>query len=53
MKNSLYFIAGLVLVIWAIIFLGFDTNSSVHLLLALAGIILIIRIFFGRQLTGK
>lgn len=53
MKNSLYFIAGLVLVIWAIIFWGFDSNSSVHLLLAVAGIILVVRIFFGRQLSNK
>ena len=51
MKNSLYIIAGLLLVIWGIIFWGFDTSGIVHMLLAAAGVIVFIRLIFDKQLS--
>ncbi|MBN2819505.1 MAG: hypothetical protein JXP36_11075 [Bacteroidales bacterium] len=51
MKNSLYIIAGLLLVIWGIIFWGFNTTGVVHLLLAVAGVIILIRLIFNNQLS--
>jgi len=50
MKNLLYVIAGLLIVIWIIVF---KPSSSVHLLLAAAGLIILIRIVFGDQLSKK
>ena len=53
MKNLLYVIAGLVTVIWAIIFFGFDAYEYVHILLVLAGFIVIIRIFYGKHFKNE
>ncbi len=53
MKNLLYVIAGLLIVIWAIVFLSFNSSGMVHFLLLIAGFIILIRIVFGRQLSGK
>jgi len=50
MKNLLYVIAGLLVIIWIIIF---KPSSSVHLLLALAGLIVVIRIVFDKKLSKK
>jgi uncharacterized ion transporter superfamily protein YfcC len=51
MKNSLYIIAGLLIVIWGIIFWGFNSAGVVHLLLAVAVIIILIRLIFNKQLS--
>jgi tryptophan-rich sensory protein len=58
MKNSLYVIAGLLVIMWAIIYFGFDswTISSfeiVHILLIIAFCIVLVRIIFNKKLTGK
>lgn len=53
MKNSLYIIAILLIVIWGIIYFNFQTGSIVHALLILAGVIILIRIIFNNSLTGK
>ncbi len=53
MKNALFVIAGLLIVIWAIVFFGFNTSGIVHLLLFLALFIILIRIFFNQQLSEK
>jgi hypothetical protein len=53
MKNSLFIIAGFLIIIWAIVFFGFNTSGVVHLLLLLAIFIIVIRIFFNRQLSEK
>ncbi len=58
MKNSLYFIAGLLVVIWAIVFFGFDTYSIysfkiVHILLILAVFIVLVRLIFNEKLSNK
>ena len=53
MKNSLYIIAGLLLVIWGILFWGLNASGPVHLLLGVAGLIILVRILFDKQLTNK
>jgi len=53
MKNLLYVIAALLAVIWGVIIWGFNPNASVHLLLAAAVIIILIRLAFDKQLSKK
>ncbi len=53
MKNLLYVIAGLLVVIWFIVFLGFNSSGMVHILLVLAGLIILIRLIFNKKLSGK
>ncbi len=50
MKNLLYVIAGLLVLIW--IFL-FKPSSGVHLWLAFAALIVFIRIVFDKKLSKK
>jgi len=50
MKNLLYVIAGLLVFIWIIIF---KPSSCVHLWLAFAGLIVLIRIVFDKKLSNK
>ena len=50
MKNLLYVIAGLLVLIW--IFL-FKPSSAVHLWLAIAALIVFIRIVFDKKLSNK
>jgi hypothetical protein len=52
MKNLLYVIAGLLIVIWFIVFLGFNSSGIVHALLVLAALIILFRIIFNKQLSG-
>ncbi len=51
MKNSLYIIAVLLLVIWGIIFWGFNSSGAVHLLLIAAGVIVLVRLILNKQLS--
>lgn len=53
MKNLLYIIAGLLVIIWGIIFFSFDASAFVHILLLLAGIIVLIRVLFDKKLSNK
>ncbi len=53
MKNLLYVVAGLLIVIWFIVFLSFEVSGYVHLLLAIAGIFILVRLFFGGQHAGR
>lgn len=53
MKNSLFVIAGLLLVIWGILFWGLHAIGPVHFLLAAAGFIILIRLVFSKQLSKK
>ena len=53
MKNSLYVIAGLLVVIWGIIYWGFNSSGMVHILLAIAGFIVLVRLIFNKQLSNK
>jgi tryptophan-rich sensory protein len=53
MKNLLYVISGLLVVIWSIVYFGFHTSGTVHIILAVAAFIAIIRYFFYRELTSR
>lgn len=53
MKNSLYIIAGLLIVIWGIIFFGFNASAFVHVILVIAGIIVLVRVLFDKKLSKK
>lgn len=50
MKNLLYVIAALLVLIWILLF---KPSSAVHLWLAFAGLIVIIRIVFDKKLSNK
>jgi hypothetical protein len=50
MKNSLYVIAGLLLVIWGILFWGLHVVGAVHFLLVGALFIILVRLVFSKQL---
>lgn len=51
MKNSLYVIAGLLIVIWGILFWGLNVVGAVHFLLAGAFLLILVRLVFGKQLS--
>ena len=51
MKNALYVIAALILVIWGLIYYGFHSGNGIHILLLVAGIIVLVRIVFSKQLN--
>ena len=51
MKNALYVIATLILIIWGIIYFGFHASAGIHILLIVAGIIVLVRIVFSKQLN--
>lgn len=53
MKNLLYIIAGLLLVIWGILLWGLHASGPVHIILALAGLVILIRLVFNKKLTNK
>jgi hypothetical protein len=53
MKNSLYVIAGLLFVIWGIIYWGFSATGPVHIIPAVAGFIILVRLVFNKQLSNK
>ena len=49
MGNLLYIIAAILIIFWAIGFLGFQAWGSIHLLLVIAVIVVSIRIIQGRK----
>ena len=49
MGNILYVIAVILVVCWAIGFLGYAAGSLIHLLLVLAAIAVILRVIQGRK----
>lgn len=50
MKNLLYVIAGLMVLIWIIVF---KPSSGVHLWLVAAGIVVLIRVVFDKKLSNR
>jgi hypothetical protein len=50
MGNLLYGIAVVLLIIWAIGFLGFHTGGIIHILLVIAIIAVILRVIQGRKI---
>jgi tryptophan-rich sensory protein len=53
MKNTLYIIAGLLIVIWAIVYFGFQSFGAIHMVLILAILLIVARIIFDKKLTNK
>lgn len=53
MKYALYVIAGLLAIIWAIVYFGFNSFGFVHIILILAVFLVLVQIFFGKKLFKK
>jgi len=53
MKNSLYIIAGLLLLFWGIVTFGYNSSWVFNLLLPLAGFIVLLRIFYKKKSLKK
>ena len=53
MKNSLYIIAGLLVLLWAIVTFGFYTFRYIDILLPIAGFIMLLRILFSQKSSKK
>jgi hypothetical protein len=53
MKNSLYIIAGLLIVIWLLIVIAYKPFGILHLLIVAAGLIILFRIVFNKKLINK
>ena len=51
MKNLLFVITVLILIIWGLVFWGFDAPFEAHILLLLAGFIVFVRLHFSKQLN--
>jgi hypothetical protein len=51
MKNWPFVVAGLLLITWAILFFGYNTNGEVHILLVPAFFIILLRIFNKKKLN--
>jgi hypothetical protein len=49
MGNLLYAIAVILIIIWAVGFLGYHTGGIIHLLLVIAVIAIILRVIQGRK----
>lgn len=50
MGNLLYVIAVILIIAWAIGYLGYNTGGIVHILLVIAMIAIIIRVIQGRRI---
>jgi len=53
MKNLLFVISALLLIIWAILSWGLNATGSVNLLLYAAVIVVLIRVLFNKKLFGE
>ena len=49
MKNSLYIIAGLLVLLWAIVTFGFYSFRYIDILLPIAGFIILLQILFSKK----
>ncbi len=49
MGNLLYTIAVILVIIWAIGYLGFAAGGIIHILLVIAAIVIILRLIQGRK----
>ncbi len=50
MGNLLYAIAVILIIIWAVGFLGYHTGGIIHLLLVIAVIAIILRVIQGKKI---
>ncbi len=53
MKNSLYIIAGLLVLLWAIITFGFNSFRYIDILLPVAVFIVLLQILFTKKISKK
>jgi tryptophan-rich sensory protein len=53
MKNTLSVIAGLLTIIWAIVYFEFNSFGVVHVILVVAVFIFLVRIIFSKKLSDK
>ena len=44
MNNSLFFIAAILIIVWAVSYFGYHSSSLIHILLGLAILMLLLRI---------
>lgn len=51
MKDLLYLVAVIVIIAWAVGFLAFHTGPFIHTLLAVAAVIVLLRLLMGREST--
>lgn len=51
MRNILYIVAGILIFAWAIGVFGYNTTKYIHILLVIAVVVIIIRLFQGRNLN--
>ncbi len=49
MGNLLYTVAVILIIIWAIGFIGYGTGGLIHLLLVIAVIVILLRVIQGRR----
>ena len=49
MSNILYYVAVVLIIIWAIGYLGYNTGGLIHILLVIALIAVILRIISGKK----
>jgi hypothetical protein len=49
MGNLIYFIAVILIIAWAIGFIGYGTGGIIHILLVIAVIAILIRVIQGRK----
>jgi hypothetical protein len=49
MKNSLYIIAGLLVLLWGIVTFGFQSSKVINILLPMAVFIVLLRILFYKK----
>jgi hypothetical protein len=49
MGNFIYFFAVVLIILWAIGFLGYNAGSIIHILLVLAIIAILLRVIQGRK----
>ncbi|MCC5917782.1 MAG: lmo0937 family membrane protein [Cryomorphaceae bacterium] len=50
MSNLLYLVAVVLVILWAIGYLGYHTGGIIHILLVIAAISVILRIIQGRRI---
>ncbi len=50
MRNLLYGAAAVLIILWAVGFLGYNAGGLIHILLVIALIVILFRVFQGRRI---
>ncbi len=51
MSNILYLVAVVLIILWAIGYLGYNSGGIIHLLLVIAAIAILLRLISGRKIV--